>query len=975
MPFLAETYLDSLSEQEIEKYFATYTLIGHHPDTTDYHYFAIPTNERFAGMYILGVQGSGKSSLLENIIFNDIDQTAVIVVDPHGDLIDHVIGQLRPEDQEDFPNVFLFDMLDEAYPFGVNVFSGKKHQTTIAQTQAVDRVMHIFEVLWGDVLSQQNLPRYLRAAIITLFSNPGATLVDMYDFLLNDGLREEMLANVTDPTIKQFWEYQYNSKPPSVRVREISPLINRLESLFMGRSLVRNIVGQGATSIDFRAAIENKEVLLIKLPLKTLPQDARLIGAMLISQIHAAIFSFADLPQEKRPGFSLIVDEFQHFATTDFSEMFTEGRKFGARVTLAHQFRDQIPDTLKSVRSAMMTARTKICFQTTPEDGREMARLFETAETEVLLENIDPMPCDYLLTYSHDDPDIKTFIDWYLRPLQSMKKAGRIEVTTWKVPIAFEFTLNLMGSYIREKPKVLDPEPYLNNLLYQVMKTQNCNLPIHPQVIEGFSNCGKGFYITWDSLKKDVKAWYTSSDVSFPKELLVETADHGLRWQRAPKNSDEQFFHFIFFLRRVMFRLSYDPIGQRTTRTPAQIAQMLNSLPERAAFVRSGEDIATIFTDDTLSVVPTPLFQKRLDCILAQTHKKYCKPRAVAEQETSQHEAWIDQIEEEQEHKEEEVSPQPQLAPKNQIPVQIPASIDTMNILYAQMRGREIDTDTTILASLGEHYVLTIRQWMRLFEWGSYPRATQYFKELRENGWIYRKDREGRGGKLVEGDWFFLLTKGANELTKRKQPAPLFTLEPNEAERASGDTLVHTSLVNEILIHLRLLERSHANLLKIDQIDHERSMRRTYLAALSDSKLYPDGFLRLLVPTQNGLKRRYTFLELQHTTQRDEANWKSKCRKYLALFERADMLERVFSSRTPNVLVITLDSAYALHCKKWTEEVLAERGERGRAYTNRFTIGAYDTGISDMSIEPLQFFCMQHFYTPFRDSPHALFRS
>src|SRR5260221_6036217 len=142
---------------------------------------------------------------------------------------------------------------------------------------------------------------------------------------------------------------------------------------------------------------------------------------------------------------------------------------------------------------------------------------------------------------------------------------------------------------------------------------------------------------------------------------------------------------------------------------------------------------------------------------------------------------------------------------------------------------------------------------------GSYPRPTQYFKELKENDMIYRKDREGRGGTLVTGDWFFLLSKGANELLRRKQATSLFKLEPNEAEKASGDTLFHTYLVNELLIHLRLLEREQPDIVRIEQIDHERSMRRNYLTALgSDSKLYPDGFLRLLVTTPNGLKRRYS---------------------------------------------------------------------------------------------------------------------
>jgi hypothetical protein len=176
---------------------------------------------------------------------------------------------------------------------------------------------------------------------------------------------------------------------------------------------------------------------------------------------------------------------------------------------------------------------------------------------------------------------------------------------------------------------------------------------------------------------------------------------------------------------------------------------------------------------------------------------------------------------------------------------------------------------------------------------------------------------------------------------RRKQATPLFRLEQNEAEKTSGDTVVHTYLVNELLIHLRLLERLHPGIITIERLDHERSMRRTYLTALgADAKLYPDGFLRLLVPTPNGLKRRYTFLELQHTTQKDEANWKTKCRKYLTLFEHEDHLETFFSTRTPRVLVITMDAEYVVHHKQWTEEVLAGEGSRGRGYSNRFLIGA-----------------------------------
>src|SRR5207244_3475967 len=103
--------------------------------------------------------------------------------------------------------------------------------------------------------------------------------------------------------------------------------------------------------------------------------------------------------------------------------------------------------------------------------------------------------------------------------------------------------------------------------------------------------------------------------------------------------------------------------------------------------------------------------------ITAQTRKKYCRMQSEVEQEIRQQAEGIDQTEPEPEYKEDALPVQQ--APEEQPPAQIPLSIDTMNALYAQMKGKVIDPDTAILASLGEHYVLTIRQWMRLFAWGS----------------------------------------------------------------------------------------------------------------------------------------------------------------------------------------------------------------------------------------------------------------
>ncbi len=623
MPFISEAHRQSLGEREHAQLLAAHLPFGTHPGTGDTLFTT--DKDRYAGTYVQGVQGVGKSGLLENLIAYDILlDNAVIGIDPHGDLTHHCLAQLP---DEKLSKTYVFNLEDEAYPFGINLFASHKLNTSIAQAQAVDRVMHVFEVLWPDVLGQQHLPRFVRAATIALFANPGSTLVDMHKFLLDDKMRHEMLKNVTDPTVTQFWQSQYDDLSMSARLQRVEPLIGRLESLFMGRSLVRNIVGQRETSIDFRKAIENKEIIFIKLPIKTLAQDARLIGTLLIAQLHAAIFSFSNIPEHERPGFSLYVDEVQHFATSDFGEMFTEGRKFGVRVTVAHQYRNQLPGYLQD---STMTARTKVIFQTTPDDARELAHLFPGGEAAVHPEDIDPHPVAHLLAYGSEDPKVETFIDTYLRSLQTQKRGGGVEITRpgFRAEHIGFWVMNVKPP--TDNPRVPDPTQYLDHLLYEAMRTGDPYLDIPGQVVYGFANCGRGFFPEFRySLKK---GQLLSAGIKYPPALVVETAN-GTRWTRRPENGAEQLYHFIYHLRELMKCLASNPIGKKSTLSTTEVAQMLTQLPRRAAFVRSGEEMGVIYTDDTLPMVSGSTFAQRLEFIQAQTRQKYCRPKSEVEKE------------------------------------------------------------------------------------------------------------------------------------------------------------------------------------------------------------------------------------------------------------------------------------------------------------------------------------------------------
>lgn len=174
MTFVSSAYLN-----KHRLFHISHTLFGYHPETQDQLY--IPNNDLYAGTYITGVQGSGKSRLLQNRITADIGaEQAVIVFDAHGDLVQNCIGQVP-----DYllRRAFLLDVEDEAHPFGVNIFSSGRLNNSVDTTRAVSRIMHIFEVLWPEVTTQQNLPRYLLAAALTLLANPGTTLLDMYTLL------------------------------------------------------------------------------------------------------------------------------------------------------------------------------------------------------------------------------------------------------------------------------------------------------------------------------------------------------------------------------------------------------------------------------------------------------------------------------------------------------------------------------------------------------------------------------------------------------------------------------------------------------------------------------------------------------------------------------------------------------------------------------------------------------------------------
>jgi hypothetical protein len=621
MPFVSQAYLAAAPFAEQQAFHKHNITLGYHPET--FEDFYVHDADRYKAVYIEGKPGSGKSGEMQNMVLQDAAAgRAVIVIDPHMDLVDKCIATLDPMV---LPRVFVLDMTDEQYPFGINVFNTAAFTSDMDKTQVVDRIFHIFELLWPDVLSQANLPRYLRHIMLVFLDNPGATLPDMYDFLLDDGYRRKLLANVTDKGVRQFWQFNYDSLQPQTRLGKVQPLLGRLEQMFSGRQLVKNILGQQKNSINFREAIEEKRIIFVKLPLKIVPEDARLIGTLIVAQIHATLFSFVDIPDGKRPGVSLFIDEFQNFVTNDVAELITQGRKYGMRITIAHQSRDQLS---KEMRGATMNTHTQVVFQSTPEDGRELAHLFPPPNEGIKPEDIDSHPTETLAAHANMyPPAIQDFIEWYVLPigLQAVGAHGNMIDIRDAGHSAFSIASDMLDGGRVQSIKVENPIPVLDYLLQMVMVYGDATFPIPAAAVRGFANCGHTFWqqVAWMG-DKNKRLHRDIAGLRVPAHLAVQTAE-GWQWTRPPDSASEQLLHLLFHIRATMQYLAAHPLGKETTVSTADVGKMLNQLPPRCAWVRSGSHTGTIFTNDTPQ--PDGTAKDRMDYVRDHTRDVYCVDR------------------------------------------------------------------------------------------------------------------------------------------------------------------------------------------------------------------------------------------------------------------------------------------------------------------------------------------------------------
>src|SRR6266700_1552424 len=331
----------------------------------------LPKLSRLLGLSVIGMQRMGKSGLFEELIIQDVKQgIGVCVLDPHGELIDHVIARLPDKTAEE--KVVYLDITDYQYPFGLNLFECSNATNPIEVQRTVDQVMHIFEKLFGVSRNTPLILQYLRNCAYTLVANPGYTMAEIPLLLTDKNCRQKLVANVKKQQVLMFWR-DYDSMPPSEQRIARSPILRRVNEFL--QDLTFPIVGQAQTTIDLRQIMHEGKILLVKLSAKV-ESVSSLIGSLMIALLLNAAYN---RPAQRRQ-FHLYADEFQRFATEDFATLLEEARKFGIATTVAHQNRGQLNSANEQLETNLKD-RTRsvanlVVFKVNSKDADDLAGEF-----------------------------------------------------------------------------------------------------------------------------------------------------------------------------------------------------------------------------------------------------------------------------------------------------------------------------------------------------------------------------------------------------------------------------------------------------------------------------------------------------------------------------------------------------------------------------------------------------------------------
>jgi hypothetical protein len=344
----------------------------------DRRVFGIKKKDRRQHMYLIGQTGTGKTTMLESMIEDDMrNGEGIAVLDPHGDFIEHILESVPEHRKKD---LIYFNVPDPNCPYGFNPF---ERVPAGRRTLAASGILESFEKIWSTTWGPR-LEHILRNTLLTLLEQPRATLGDIPRLFGEETFRREAVSRLTNPQVKKFWTDEFERYPYRYRQESLSPIQNKVGA-FLATPVIYRVMVENKNTLDLRNIIDEGKILLVNLAKGKIGGDnSSLLGALLVSQLELAALSRADRREVDRKDFYLYLDEFQNFTTMSLVSMLSELRKYHLNIIMAHQYLSQVEP---EVREAIFgNVGTIISFRIGTTDARIIEKVFypEFKDTDLL---------------------------------------------------------------------------------------------------------------------------------------------------------------------------------------------------------------------------------------------------------------------------------------------------------------------------------------------------------------------------------------------------------------------------------------------------------------------------------------------------------------------------------------------------------------------------------------------------------------
>ena len=345
--------------------------------------------DRMRHMYVIGQTGTGKTTILKNMIAQDIrNGEGCCFIDPHGSDIQDILSYVPKERIDD---VIYFDPAYTARPMGLNMLEYDPKYPE-QKTFVVNELMSIFNKLFTKESMGPMFDQYFKNSAFLAMDDPNthATLLEITRILGNKEYRDSLCATCKNPIVKEFWANAEKTTGDQ-SIANFVPYITSKFDNFISNDIMRPVVLQEKSAFNFREIMDNKKILLVNLSKGRLGEvNANLIGLLLVGKIQMAALSRVDMYGQKMNDFYLYIDEFQNVTTDSIASILSEARKYRLSLTVAHQYISQLEENIKN--AVFGNVGSMAVYRVSTEDATFLEQKFKptfTASDIMKLDNFN----------------------------------------------------------------------------------------------------------------------------------------------------------------------------------------------------------------------------------------------------------------------------------------------------------------------------------------------------------------------------------------------------------------------------------------------------------------------------------------------------------------------------------------------------------------------------------------------------------